>query len=201
MRLQDKIFKLRKQAGLSQEEAADKLKVSRQAFSRWENGSAQPTANNIVEISRLFGVTADYLLNDENQSNDNIPVAVNAKKSNLILRANLTLIAIMVQAAALNVAIQPVGKNMNPTLVLWVKMLPLVAASIWMACNLRYETNPEQRAKNAKIELLYCCVQIAVALFTYLTQAYFLGAVLLLVVCLLYILKINPKYMKRKLTK
>ena len=73
MELHEKIYQLRKQAGMSQEEAADCLNVSRQALSRWENGTAQPAANNIVEICKLFGVTSDYLLNDKYESDDDLP--------------------------------------------------------------------------------------------------------------------------------
>ncbi len=64
MTLPEKILALRKQRGLSQEELAGRLQVSRQAVSRWEVGSAQPDAHNILQLSRLFGVTADYLLDD-----------------------------------------------------------------------------------------------------------------------------------------
>lgn len=64
MTLPEKIIALRKQRGLSQEELAGRLQVSRQAVSRWEVGSAQPDAHNILQLSRLFGVTADYLLDD-----------------------------------------------------------------------------------------------------------------------------------------
>ena len=59
MKLSDKILTLRKRGGMSQEELAEKLNVSRQTVSRWELGSAQPDANNILQISKLFGVTAD----------------------------------------------------------------------------------------------------------------------------------------------
>lgn len=73
MKLHEKIYQLRKQAGMSQEEAAERLNISRQALSRWENGTAQPAANNIVEISKLFEVSTDYLLNDEYESDDDLP--------------------------------------------------------------------------------------------------------------------------------
>lgn len=65
MKLNDKILNLRKQRGMSQEELAGKLNVSRQAVSRWEIGSAQPDASNIFQLSRLFDVSADYLLDNE----------------------------------------------------------------------------------------------------------------------------------------
>ena len=68
MKLSDKIVRLRKSNGMSQEELADKLGVSRQAISRWEMGTAMPDATNILQLSRLFQVTTDYLLNDEYQS-------------------------------------------------------------------------------------------------------------------------------------
>ena len=43
----------------------EKLDVSRQAISRWESGAAMPDANNILQLSKLFDVTTDYLLNDD----------------------------------------------------------------------------------------------------------------------------------------
>ncbi len=65
MKLSDKIVALRKSAGMSQEELAEKLNVSRQAVSRWETGTAMPDAANLLQLSRLFQVSADYILNDE----------------------------------------------------------------------------------------------------------------------------------------
>ena len=65
MKLGDKILMLRKKEGMSQEQLAEKLDVSRQAVSRWELGSALPDANNIRQLSRVFAVSADYLLNED----------------------------------------------------------------------------------------------------------------------------------------
>lgn len=79
MKLSDKILSLRRQSGLSQEELADKLNVSRQAVSRWEVGSAQPDASNVLQLSKLFGVTADYLLNDDYESNHDVPTVKNTE--------------------------------------------------------------------------------------------------------------------------
>ncbi len=78
MKLPDKVIKLRKTSGWSQEDLADKLNVSRQAISRWENGTAQPDAQNILQISKLFNVTTDYLLNDDYESDGDIPVVKSA---------------------------------------------------------------------------------------------------------------------------
>lgn len=65
MNLQEKIVSLRKRNGWFQEEFADRMNVSRQAISRWENGSALPDALNILQMSKIFSVTTDYLLNDD----------------------------------------------------------------------------------------------------------------------------------------
>ena len=73
MKLSDKIIKLRKINGWSQEELAEKLNVSRQAISRWESNTAQPDATNILQLSKLFGVTTDYLLNDGYESDNDLP--------------------------------------------------------------------------------------------------------------------------------
>ena len=61
MNVSEKIRTLRKSKGMSQEELAGQDNISRQAVSRWENGTALPDADNIVQLSKLFGVTTDYL--------------------------------------------------------------------------------------------------------------------------------------------
>jgi len=73
MKLSDKLIALRKENGWSQEDFAEKLDVSRQAISRWENGTALPDAQNILRISKLFNITADYLLNDDYEDEIGIP--------------------------------------------------------------------------------------------------------------------------------
>jgi transcriptional regulator with XRE-family HTH domain len=80
MKLPDKIIMHRKSNGWSQEDFAEKLNVSRQAISRWENGTAQPDAQNILQISRLFNVTTDYLLNDDYESDSDVPAIQTATK-------------------------------------------------------------------------------------------------------------------------
>ena len=65
MILADKIIDLRKKNGWSQEELAEKLGVSRQAVSKWEGAQSVPDIQRILEMSRLFGVSTDYLLKDD----------------------------------------------------------------------------------------------------------------------------------------
>lgn len=65
MILADKIINLRKKAGWSQEELAGRLGVTRQSVSKWEGAQSVPDIEKIVQLSRLFSVTTDYLLKDE----------------------------------------------------------------------------------------------------------------------------------------
>ena len=61
----DKLIALRKKAGWSQEELAQQLNVSRQSVSKWEGAQSVPDLDIIVQLSRIFGVSTDYLLKDE----------------------------------------------------------------------------------------------------------------------------------------
>lgn len=80
MKLAEKITTLRKSCGMSQEELAEQLNVSRQAISRWEVGSAMPDATNILRLSKMFGVTTDYLLNDDYESDNDLPKVQEVKE-------------------------------------------------------------------------------------------------------------------------
>ena len=65
MTLGEKIFNLRKSLGLSQEELATILKVSRQAISKWEGNQAHPDLSNIKELARVFNVSFDELFDNK----------------------------------------------------------------------------------------------------------------------------------------
>ncbi len=65
MRLEEKLTVLRKESGYTQLDLAEKVRVSRQAISKWETGRALPSAENLKYLSELFGVSVDYLLNDD----------------------------------------------------------------------------------------------------------------------------------------
>lgn len=65
MILADKIIRLRKKNGWSQEELAEKMQVSRQAVSKWEGAQTIPDLKKILMLGNLFCVTTDYLLKDE----------------------------------------------------------------------------------------------------------------------------------------
>ena len=69
----DKLIALRKKAGWSQEELAQQLNVSRQSVSKWEGAQSVPDLDKIVQLSRIFGVSTDYLLKDELEEQEPAP--------------------------------------------------------------------------------------------------------------------------------
>ena len=77
MILADKIIYLRKKAGWSQEELAEKMEVSRQSISKWEGALSVPDMNRILKLSELFDVSTDYLLRDEMEEEDyKVPICM-----------------------------------------------------------------------------------------------------------------------------
>ena len=79
MNFGEKLQALRKARGWSQEELAGQIHVSRQTLSKWESGGAVPDTENVIALSRLFGVSTDYLLLAEGEA-ASAPVAAPAAK-------------------------------------------------------------------------------------------------------------------------
>ena len=204
MTLGERLKMYRTQKGLSQEKIAEMLVVSRQAVTKWEAGQTTPSSDNLIALANLYDVSLDELIG----KNENEIVSAEGEKRfspkhNPILRNNFIIIAIIAQAAFLNIAIQPLYTEGTPYHIIFLlfKYLPLLAASVWMAFNLHYEKDEKQRKKNTLIELAYCVVMAVIALVGYYTKWYFLAAVALVSVALIYIFVINPKYMNRHLVK
>ena len=77
MELYEKLYELRRASGMSQEELAEKLGVSRQAVSKWESGATQPELSKLIELSKLYSVSVDELLSLEHakEQQDSTPAA------------------------------------------------------------------------------------------------------------------------------
>ena len=70
MEFGDKLQKIRKENNITQEGLADKLGVSRQAVSKWESGQAYPDTEKLIQISKIFHVSLDELINDSKEHNN-----------------------------------------------------------------------------------------------------------------------------------
>lgn len=96
MGIAGRIQKLRKSKGISQEELADRIGVSRQAVSKWESGQSTPDIEKIILLSEYFGTTTDYLLKGIEPSDE----TEKRWNANLFSVAGTTLNAIGLIAAA-----------------------------------------------------------------------------------------------------
>lgn len=192
MTVGERLKECRFRQGLSQEKVAELLGVSRQAVTKWESGKSLPSSENLLALASLYGVSLDKLAG----------AGAKEKQDRTILHKNLTLLAIICQAAALNVCIQPMPPSeygLHAAVILAVKLIPLAACSIWMAFNLNYEKDLAQRRENNRIELCYCLLQAVIAWAGFRFQLGMAGTLAVLGVCLVYIFVINPKYMRRTL--
>lgn len=70
MALSEKLYALRKKSGLSQEQLAEQLNVSRQAISKWESGQSVPESEKLLTISNYFNVSLDYLMKEDDEQDD-----------------------------------------------------------------------------------------------------------------------------------
>lgn len=188
----------RKRKGLSQELVAEQLGISRQAVTKWELGQSKPSARNLQALAELYQVSAEELLSD-----------TKPKGPNPILRANLTRTAIIAQVAFISSCTQAIFQLRHPAYpdkdlylgALIFSLVLLTRCSTWMALNHLYEPDMNQRRKNTKIELAYCLVQTLIAMLIIYFGLGLAGLALMLIVCLVYILYVNPKFMNRKLTR
>ena len=85
MILADKITRLRKQLGYSQEELAEKMNVSRQSVSKWESTNSIPDLNRVIMLADIFEVSTDYLLKDDIE----ISEALNENKDSKTVQVSL----------------------------------------------------------------------------------------------------------------
>ena len=198
MALHDNLKEARKRKGMSQELVAEELGISRQAVTKWEAGQTKPSARNLRILAELYQVSPEELLADEQQ-----------KGPNPILRANLIRIAIIAQVAFISSCTQAIFQLRHPDYpdkdlylgALIFSLVLLTLSSTWMALNHLYEPDMNQRRKNTKIELAYCLIQALIALLIIYFGLGLVGLALMIIVCLVYLLYVNPKFMNRKLTR
>ena len=84
MNMADRIQHLRKSKGISQEELADKVGVSRQAVSKWESEQSTPDIEKVILLSDFFDVTTDYLLKGIEPVSENITKKSDARIFSLV---------------------------------------------------------------------------------------------------------------------
>ncbi len=116
MKFENKLINLRKSRGISQEQLAEALGVSRQAISRWESGDSTPDMTNLIGLCQYFNVSADYLifddkenmeeiLNGENANNSSVNQKNQTVKSNTLMRVVLPICLVICSIAFAAIAL------------------------------------------------------------------------------------------------
>ena len=72
MEFSERLKKLRKNAGLTQVDVAEKLGISQPAYGSWERGIKKPTQDNLVKIAQVLNVSVDYLVGNSEEKSDNL---------------------------------------------------------------------------------------------------------------------------------
>lgn len=120
----EKLQRLRKENKMSQEDLASKITVSRQAVSKWELNESVPDTENIIQLSKILGVSIDYLLNDEFDNVKDIPIVkettTKIKKEYNILGTIVLIISIIIALFIGNVV------NLEMTVALGIMCLGLI---------------------------------------------------------------------------
>ena len=138
----EKLQALRKARGWSQEELATQINVSRQALSKWESGASVPDTENVVALSRLFGVSTDYLLLENGETTAQaVPTAAPAVESKWPIMRIVWLFT-MILAILGKIALR-----------IWASTLP--AAEQWSHTFGRYVEVTGVRALMARYDILW----------------------------------------------
>lgn len=88
MELYEKISFLRKTVGMSQQDLADKIDISRQSIYKWEQGLTSPDISKLVEIAKIFNITTDLLLDDKVGEKELTDYILNNKKEKKNVETN-----------------------------------------------------------------------------------------------------------------
>lgn len=176
MILAEKITGLRKKQGWSQEELAEQLGVSRQAVSKWESATSVPDLERVLAMSRLFGVSTDYLLKDELEGDQPAALveepSVNARRVSMeeageylrIVRENAKPVALAVSACVLSpiplLMLATLGEmnrlnSMAAGLTGVVLLLVILALAVMVFIRYGMKTKPYEYLEKEPIETAY----------------------------------------------
>ena len=155
MILADKIIALRKKAGWSQEELAQQLGVTRQSVSKWEGAQSIPDLDKILQMSRIFGVSTDYLLKDEQDEADSLSAVKEESALRRVSMEEASTYLSLRKAAAPRIALATLLCIISPILLIF-----LAGAS-----DTGYIAMSEDAAAGLGLCVMVALVAIAVALF------------------------------------
>ena len=166
MKLSEKIVRLRKINGWSQEDLAEKINVSRQAVSRWEGDIAQPDVMNILLLSKVFGVTTDYLLNDEYESDSDLP-KIKELKSDGVHQIMIFLITLEVMTLIIQFMTTIILQNVFFGVLSFVPFVAMIGGFEYVYQKKSEEANETTRAFRKKFYKILQKISVCVVIEVY----------------------------------
>ena len=198
--LHDLLKQARIERGLSIDAVAKELDVTPEQVSRWEEGTEMPSSQQMANLTILYELPLKtlYAALRETDKAQEIHLRVRA-----VPKAGRIKLAIISQTAFLIVLSQIFSIPNAATLPFEMKLLyiylPILATTMWMVYNQRYEQNPTQRKHNTKVELTYCLIQCSLTFLGTFFIPSIVAMFLLIISTSFYISTINPTRMNRPL--
>ena len=198
--LHDLLKQARIERGLSIDAVAKELDVTPEQVSRWEESTEMPTSQQMANLTILYELPLKtlYAALRETDKAQEIHLRVRA-----VPKAGRIKLAIISQTAFLIVLSQIFSIPNAATLPFEMKLLyiylPILATTMWMVYNQRYEQNPTQRKHNTKVELTYCLIQCSLTFLGTFFIPSIVAMFLLIISTSFYISTINPTRMNRPL--
>ena len=198
--LHDLLKQARIERSLSIDAVAKELDVTPEQVSRWEEGTEMPTSQQMANLAILYELPLKtlYAALRETDKAQEMHLRVRA-----VPMAGRIKLAIISQTAFLIVLSQIFSIPNAATLPFEMKLLyiylPILATTMWMVYNQRYEQNPTQRKHNTKVELTYCLIQCSLTFLGTFFIPSIVAMFLLIISTSFYISTINPTRMNRPL--
>ena len=198
--LHDLLKQARIERSLSIDAVAKELDVTPEQVSRWEEGTEMPSSQQMANLTILYELPLKtlYAALRETDKAQEIHLRVRA-----VPKAGRIKLAIISQTAFLIVLSQIFSIPNAATLPFEMKLLyiylPILATTMWMVYNQRYEQNPTQRKHNTKVELTYCLIQCSLTFLGTFFIPSIVAMFLLIISTSFYISTINPTRMNRPL--
>ncbi len=199
MSLGQRISLYRKQSGMSQEKVAEYIGISRQAVTKWENDRSAPSTENLIRLAELYNISLNDLVSDKEEPENDEIKSTTENQAKPWLWMPITLYSAALCSWGIVTYDITDGIPVRNDYLYFLKAIPVIIFAVWMAINIMSDKNVKRRAKNAKIELLFCLIQYSIGMLGKLFIGNILSAILITLCCIFYLKTVNPKWMGRQL--
>ncbi len=187
--LSERLYKLRKAKGLSQEDLANQLNVSRQSVSKWELGESNPDLNNIIALAKIYDCSTDYLLSG---MEDEKEIAKTAKDGRDMYKV-MTIIATLFLFLPLLVIIGIVSNNhvVFTFLLIFASLAIVGSIMMFVVATVLYRKTNLLHFKNSLVTYVTTFYSVTLYLFLYVLSSAYQNDIFYLIIYLIVILGLS----------